>query len=156
MSRALSLAAAALTTLALGGGAAGLASAAEPQTDLADIEDEVMCPICGTTLELSDSPQAERERELIRSLIADGASKQEVKDALVAEYGEDVLAVPDSSGFDLSAWVVPALGIGLGAAGIGLAIARLARRRDGDGDPGPALEPEQDARIDREMRSYDL
>lgn len=146
-------AAAALLSLALLAPAA--AAAAEPQTSLPDIEDEVMCPICGTVLELSDSPQAERERELIRGLIAQGKSKDEVKDALVAEYGRDVLATPDSSGFDLTAWVVPALGIALGVAGVGLAIARLARRSD-DGSPGPEIEPADTARLDRDMSSYDL
>ena len=114
-----------------------------------------MCPICGTTLELSDSPQAERERELIRGLIAEGQSKDEIKDALVAEYGEDVLAVPDSDGFDLTAWMVPALGIALAAAAVGLAIARLGRRRRDEGD-GPAIGAEEDARLDRDMSSYDL
>ena len=39
-------------------------AAAEPQASLPDIEDEVMCPICGTLLQLSDAPQAERERSL--------------------------------------------------------------------------------------------
>ena len=114
------------------------AAAGAQQASLPDIEDEVMCPICGTTLELSDSPQAERERELIRGLIAEGQSKDEIKDALVAEYGEDVLAVPDSDGFDLTAWVVPALGIALAAGG------------------GSGLGAEDDARLDRDMSSYDL
>ncbi|MGB7587413.1 MAG: hypothetical protein WBM00_01755, partial [Solirubrobacterales bacterium] len=41
-----------------------------PRTSLPDIEDEVMCPICGTLLELSDSPQAQRERVFIARLIA--------------------------------------------------------------------------------------
>lgn len=141
--------------LALAALAPAAASAAE-QATLPDIEDEVMCPICGTTLELSDSPQAERERELIRSLIAQGMSKDEIKDALVAEYGEDVLAAPDSEGFDLTAWVIPALGIGLGVAGVGLAIARLARRRDEDSNGGPAIDPGEAARLDRDMSSYDL
>ena len=54
-----------------------------------------MCPVCGTTLELaSDSPQAIREREFIRGLIAEGRTKEEIKDALVAEFGEEVLATP--------------------------------------------------------------
>ena len=143
------LAALAALALALPG------AAAAQEASLTDIEDEVMCPICGTTLELSESPQAEREREFIRLRIEQGQSKEEIKDALVVEYGEDVLAVPDSDGFDLTAWVVPALGIGLAALGVGLAIARLARRRDRD-DAGPLIEPEQDARIDSDMKSYDL
>jgi cytochrome c-type biogenesis protein CcmH len=130
------------------------AAAAAQDVELTDIEDEVMCPICGTTLELSDSPQAERERELIRDLIAEGRSKEEIKDALVAEYGEDVLATPDSEGFDLTAWVVPALGIALAAGAVGLAIARLARRREDDG--GPEIAADEDARLERDMSSYDL
>ncbi len=69
---------------------------AEPRTDLADLEDEVMCPICGTALGLSEAPQADRQREFIRELIAEGRTKDEVKDALVAEYGEEVLAVPEA------------------------------------------------------------
>ena len=131
------------------------AAAGAQQATLPDIEDEVMCPICGTTLELSDSPQAERERELIRGLIAEGRSKDEIKDALVAEYGEDVLAVPDSDGFDLTAWVIPALGIGIAAAAVGFAIARLGRRRDG-GEGSGELEPDEAARLERDMSSYDL
>ena len=141
----------ALTALAL----LAPAAAGAQQASLPDIEDEVMCPICGTTLELSDSPQAERERELIRGFIDDGMTKDEIKDALVAEYGEDVLALPDSDGFDLTAWVIPALGIGIAAILIGLAIARLPRRRDG-GDDGRELEPGDAARLDRDMSSYDL
>ena len=131
------------------------AAAAAQQASLPDIEDEVMCPICGTTLELSDSPQAERERELIRGLIAEGKSKDENMDALVAEYGDDVLAVPDSEGFDLTAWVIPALGIGIAAIVVGLAIARLARRRRSNG-VGRELEPGDEARLERDMSSYDL
>ena len=131
------------------------AAAAAQQASLPDIEYEVMCPICGTTLELSESPQAERERELIRGLIAEGKSKDEIKDAIVAEYGEDVLAVPDSEGFDLTAWVIPALGIGIAALVVGLAIARLARRRRSNG-VGRELEPGDEARLERDMSSYDL
>ena len=54
-----------------------------------------MCPVCGTTLELaSDSPQAIDERETIRELIAEGFTKEEIKDELVAEFGPEVLAEP--------------------------------------------------------------
>ena len=81
---------------------------AEPPADLADISDEVMCVVCGVPLELAtEAPQAQAEREFIRRLIDQGRTKEEVKDALVAEYGENVLAVPGTDGFDLAAWVVP-------------------------------------------------
>ena len=47
-----------------------------PQTTLADIENEVMCPICGTPLALAtEAPQAQRQRAYIERQIADCRSK---------------------------------------------------------------------------------
>ena len=66
------------------------------KTTLAEIEDEVMCPVCGTLLGLAEAPQAERQRVLIRRLIAEGRDKEEIKEILVAEYGPQVLALPAS------------------------------------------------------------
>jgi cytochrome c-type biogenesis protein CcmH len=133
------------------------AAAAEPRADLPDIEDEVMCTICGTLLQLSDSPQAERERVLIRRLIAEGRTKDEIKDALVAEYGEEVLATPDSKGFDLAAWLVPGAVIALAFAAIVFAVARLTRRSR---RAAPAAIPELDAsdreRLERDMSAHEL
>ena len=97
------LAAIGLAFLVLAFPAAALAARAS----LADIEDEVMCPVCGTLLELSDSPQAQRERSYINSLIARDWTKQQIEDALVRQYGPNVLATPSSHGFDLTAWIVP-------------------------------------------------
>jgi len=97
--------------LALGSLAcASPAPAAAPGASLNDIEGEVMCPICGTLLELAESPQAERERALVKRLIAEGKDKSEVEDALVVQYGPAVLALPEGRGFDLSAYLVPAIG----------------------------------------------
>jgi cytochrome c-type biogenesis protein CcmH len=133
------------------------AAAADARADLPDIEDEVMCTICGTLLQLSDSPQANRERALIRRLIDEGRSKDEIKDALVAEYGQEVLATPDSKGFDLAAWLVPGAVIALALAGIVLGVARLTRRSR---DAAPARVPELDAsdreRLERDMSAHEL
>jgi cytochrome c-type biogenesis protein CcmH len=129
---------------------------AQERASLPDIEDEVMCPVCGTVLEHAFAPQAERERELIRTLIAEGKTKDQIKDALVAEYGEDVLAVPDDEGFDLAAWVVPAGGFLAALVAIILALLAVRRRgRDGDAAPEPPLPPDDAARLDAELKRYD-
>jgi cytochrome c-type biogenesis protein CcmH len=126
---------AALLTVALPP-AAGIAASAS----LPDIEDEVMCTICGTTLQLSNSPQAERERVFINDLIAQGKSKDQIKAALVDEYGPEVLAVPSDEGFDLiGGWVLPAAGVLAGAALVGLAARRW--RRDQRRDEAVAATP---------------
>ena len=96
------------------------ASAVEPRASLPDIEDEVMCPTCGTVLAHAFSPQAERQRLFIRSLIEQGRTKEQIKDALVAEFGEDVLATPRDEGFDLIAYLVPMAAVVLAAIGIAL------------------------------------
>jgi cytochrome c-type biogenesis protein CcmH len=133
-----------------------LATAAEPRASLPDIEDEVMCPICGTLLELSDSPQAERERAFIRERIDQGQTKEQIKDALVAEYGDEVLATPSSSGFDLTAWLLPILGLVAALAALVVAALRLSRRRGaGSGSQPQALAPEDAARLERDLSSFE-
>ena len=132
--------------------------AAAPQTSLPDIEDEVMCPICGTLLELSDSPQARREKAFIAEMIAAGKSKAEIKDALVDEYGPVVLAQPEGSGFELSAYLVPAIALAVAAVALAIGVARW-RRHGGDGGTPPAGGPpgdEDSARLDADIARYDL
>jgi len=128
------------------------AAPAGERASLPDIEDEVMCPICGTTLEGAGSaPQAERERELIRDLIAEGKTKEQIKDALVAEYGPDVLAVPDSSGFDLVAWVVPIVGLGIAVATLTVVLVRMRRRGSGGEDAPRKVSDADRRRIDSDL-----
>jgi cytochrome c-type biogenesis protein CcmH len=124
---------------------------------LADIEDEVMCPICGTLLELSEAPQAHRQRVYIAELIAAGRSKGEIKEALVAQYGREVLALPRGSGFDLSAYLVPVIAFIVAAAALALAVVRW-RRAAG---PAAARQPtgpedEEAARLEADIARYDL
>ena len=96
----------AIALLGLSLGVVGDAVAA-PRAELSDIEDEVMCPVCGTPLALSESSSADRERAFIQRRIDEGKDKEQVKRALVAEFGEEVLAMPSGRGFSLTAYVVP-------------------------------------------------
>ena len=141
---------------------------AEPRTSLSDIEDEVMCPICGVPLELAiDAPQAQREREFIRELIAEGKTKEEIKDALVAEFGDEVLAVPETEGFDLAAWLVPGAAILVAAVAILLALRRWRddagraasdepRAGAGDGSAARAEDEDEQRRLDADLARYEL
>src|ERR1700759_4486972 len=83
------------------------AAAQKPKATLADLEDEVMCVECGTPLEVSQSPVANQERAFINQQIAAGKDKRQIKAALVQQYGEQVLAVPDGKGFNAALWAVP-------------------------------------------------
>jgi cytochrome c-type biogenesis protein CcmH/NrfF len=139
------------------------AAAACPQTSVADLEDEIMCPVCGTSLATAgDAPLAVQQRRLIDGLVRQCRSKEQIKDTLVAQYGETVLADPEPEGFDLTAWFVPILGIGAGLTIAGVAALRWRRRRArsqaaGAGVAGAAASggPASD-RLDEDMRRYDL
>ena len=149
----------ALVALACCGAAnAAPAPAPAPQVEISDVEAEVMCPICGTLLELSDSPQADREKRYIAGLIAAGKSKAEIKDALVAEYGSEVLALPEGSGFDLSAYLVPAIAFVVALVALAIGVGRW-RRRGGEqsGAAAPEPPPDEDSeRLDADIARYDL
>jgi cytochrome c-type biogenesis protein CcmH/NrfF len=150
---ALLLAALALALLAPAAGAAEPAS-------LTEIEKQVMCPVCGTLLQLAESPQAQRERVFINRLIDEGKSEEEIKDALVAEYGDEVLALPPDSGFSLSAYVVPIVALLVAAAALAIGVLRWRRAGGSDGDDGaarPAVPSERDSeRLDADLARYDL
>jgi cytochrome c-type biogenesis protein CcmH len=155
MSRTVTVIAAAVALLAL----ASPSLAATPQTNVNDVEGEVMCPICGTLLELAESPQAQRERVLVKHLIAEGKTKAEVKDELVAQYGPAVLALPGGSGFDLSAYLVPVIAFVVAALALAFGVLRWRRAAKPPGPGGtPASGPQgEDAeRLDADLARYDL
>jgi len=139
---------------------AGAAGAADcTKTSVSDLEDEVMCPVCGTSLGLArEAPQARRERAYIARLVKSCRSKDEIKAALVAQFGDRVLALPSKDGFNLSAYVAPVLGILLAGAAIALALVRW--RRAGTTPPGAAaglvpaggIDPADAMRLDEELR----
>ena len=133
------------------------ATGAAPQASLPDIEDEVMCVECGTALNVSTSEVADQERDFIADLIAAGKTKAEIKDALVAEYGPRVLAVPADDGFGITAWLVPLAGA-LAALGLVVLTARRWRGRRSPPAPaedGDALDPDDARRLDAELAAYD-
>lgn len=154
MRRAIALVAAAALL-----GLPAASAAQEPQTSLTDLEDEVMCIVCGVPLELAtEAPQANQERDLILRLVAEGLTKEEIKDRLVAEYGSEVLAVPDNSGFDLAAWVVPGAAIVIAGGAIFVGLRRWRRAGTGaeESAPGVALGDEDSKRLDADLARYDL
>jgi cytochrome c-type biogenesis protein CcmH/NrfF len=136
-----------------------IASASQPRTTLNEIEGEVMCPICGTLLELADSPQAQREKAYVSGLIEEGKTRAQVKDALVAQYGQAVLALPKASGFNLSAYLVPVIGFAIAAAALAVGVLRWRRHEGppGSGPPAASGPTGEDAeRLDADLARYDL
>ena len=132
----------------------GAALAQCPKTSLGDVEDEVMCPVCGTPLGLAtEAPQAIRQRAFIQRLVEQCRSKQEIKAALADEFGEDVLALPSDDGFNLAAYLVPVLAVLAGLAAIALSVVRWRRRPEQE--PAPSA-PASDERLETDLSRYEL
>jgi len=134
--------------------AAPVARASEQHPTQAELEGEVMCPVCGTTLDQSDSPAAQQIKRFIARRIAAGDTKSEIKAKLVANYDDSILAAPPHHGFGLLAWWLPIVGIVAAAALVGFGAWRWSRARE----PAPAavpLDPAVERRIDDELRRYE-
>ena len=138
------------------------AHASEQHPTLADIENEVICPTCHTTIDQSSSPIALRMKAFIRERIAAGDTKTEIKDRLVAQFGESVLAAPPKSGFNLLAWLLPLVGAAIGAGVLAILARRWRRRKPEASEPRAssngraALTPDLDRRVDEELARYDV
>ena len=111
--------------------------ASESRPTQAELEAELVCPTCKTTLDQSNAPVAQRMKRFIARRIAAGDSKSEIKEQLVAQFGKGVLAAPERKGFDLLAWVLPLAGLALGAVAISFLLWRWTRRAE---DELPLLE----------------
>ena len=150
------------------------AQASEQRPRAAELESELVCPVCKATLDTSDAPIARRMKAFIRARIAAGDTKSEIKAALVEQFGPSVLAVPPKRGFDLVAWVLPLAGLLLGLVAVGLLawllplvalaggavavaflVGRWSRRRTADGDDEAPLDPRLERLVDEELARYD-
>jgi cytochrome c-type biogenesis protein CcmH len=142
----------ALAALAL----APAALAGEERPTLAGLEKELVCPTCETTLDMSDAPAANRMRAFIRERIEAGDTKEEIKEQLVAQFGDRVLASPPRRGFNLLAWLLPFAGLLAGGTAVGVLARRWSRARDAErsSDGGGRLDPELERRLDEELDRF--
>lgn len=136
------------------GAETGTAPVARTEATLPQLEDEVMCPVCGTLLGLSRAPAAERQRAFIRRLIGEGKDEEQIKDALVAEYGPQVLALPEDDETDFFVYLVPLVGLVGGA--LLVLLAAVSWRWKGSRGPPVAKRPsgEEADRLDRDLDRF--
>ena len=132
------------------------AAASEERPTAAELESELVCPVCESTLDTSNAPVALRMKAFIRARIAAGDSKSEIKAALVDQFGPSVLAVPPKRGFELVAWLLPLAGLALGAVVVGLLAVPWSRRRaDEPPDEGEPLDPALERSVDDELARFE-
>jgi cytochrome c-type biogenesis protein CcmH/NrfF len=134
--------------------AAAPAVASERHPTMAELEGEVMCPTCHTTLDQSDAPAARQIERYLRARIAAGDSKSAIEAKLVAQFGPAILAAPPHKGFGLLAWWLPPAGLAAAALLVAAAAWRWSRAREpnrSDPPAGELLDPELERRLDEEL-----
>lgn len=112
-----------LLTLTLALLASGLFTAPALAQDTTPSDDEVnaiakqlYCPVCeNTPLDVCPTEACRQWRELIRDMLAEGKSEQEIKDYFVANYGARVLSEPPRTGFNWLVYIIPPVLILAGA-----------------------------------------
>ncbi len=135
-------------------GLPGVARAQEPPRapTVNDVAEELYCPLCsGLTVDVCELEVCADMRAVIAEKLAAGESPEQIKVYFAEQYGQKVLGKPASTGFHLTAWLMPFLVL-IGAASILFA---WLRSRSPALAPAPSpLSPsdEYSARLERELQ----
>ena len=117
-----------------------------------------MCTACREPLAVAQSPEADQERDYIRTLIAQGLTTKQIEQNLVAQYGVGVLGRPPAHGFNLSIYLLPPAILIVGIAIIAVTLPRWRRRtRAATLDPDQSLaplDPLDQERLDKELSQF--
>ncbi len=118
-----------------------------------DISAELRCLVCqNQSIDDSDAPLAHDLRVLVRERLVAGDTDQQVRDFVVARYGEFVLLKPPFSAQTLLLWLMPLL-----ALGAAILILRNAfgsgQKVEGVATPSAKLSPEEQAALDALLKS---
>jgi cytochrome c-type biogenesis protein CcmH len=103
-------------------------AAADPEARAYNLAISLKCPICaGESLAGSQTDLAKDLRTRIDEEIAAGRTDEEIVDAFVAAYGEQILLDPPSTGWGAVLWAAP-----LAVLVVGLIVIVGLRRKDRD------------------------
>ena len=114
------------------------------------IDRMLMCPVCPA--ETIDQAQVEisfQMRAVVREMLADGRSRQEILDFFAESYGPDILAAPPKSGGNLLAWVLPIVAVAVALVAVFFVIRSMTNRgqRLATDGPAPSSTPDPDPNL---------
>jgi cytochrome c-type biogenesis protein CcmH len=139
------------------------AAAAPPRSS---VSDEIMC-LCGCNSVLTNCPHEDcgwgiPAKNYIDQQLSAGATPESLVQYYVNEYGQEVLAAPTKTGFNVAAWVMPFVALVVGGVAIYfLASMWAARRRVAVPVPSTTEhavtrgDEELSHRLDDELRDFD-
>jgi len=80
-----------------------------------EVAKDLYCPVCeNTPLDVCPTKACADWRELVRTKLAAGESKQDIFDYFVRQYGDSALAQPPKTGINFVLWLLPFVAVALG------------------------------------------
>jgi cytochrome c-type biogenesis protein CcmH len=77
---------------------------------------QLFCPVCeNIPLDVCDTEACRQWRDLIRQMLAEGKTEEEIKQYFAENYGVRVLSEPPTEGFNWLAYIVPPVAFLAGA-----------------------------------------
>jgi cytochrome c-type biogenesis protein CcmH len=149
-----------LLALGLSAGSIKLASGSKKPT-LESIGDQVMC-LCGCMATLNHCPHRDcasvaEMRPIIEKEIAEGKDETTILQDLAIRYGVQVLAAPPARGFNLTAWLLPGLGLAFGLSVVVVIVRRWRKPASvAAGVPAKPVDPNLLAALEEEMKASGL
>jgi cytochrome c-type biogenesis protein CcmH len=144
-----------VVALALVAARVAMAGGGDGPPNAADLEAELVCPTCRTTLDQSDAPIARQMKAFVRERIAAGDTAAEIKAQLVEQFGPGVIATPPKRGFHVLVWALPIVAALIGALVAAWLIRRWSRGREREEDLPEGLDPADERRLDEELARFE-
>ncbi|HXB51143.1 MAG TPA: cytochrome c-type biogenesis protein [Rhizomicrobium sp.] len=124
------LLAASLGSAALAAPVAGTFSSQAMETRARALQRQLRCLVCqGESIDESQAPLAAELRQLVREQMADGRSDSQIKQFLVARYGDFILMEPPLQPDTYFLWLAPFVVL-LGAGGVAYWVIRRSKPAD--------------------------
>lgn len=117
--------------------------------------DRLKSPYCPGMLEVCSSGGGAALRDSIEMLADDGWAADSIVAWVLANHGEDLLALPPMRGKALVAWVVPPLAVLMGLGLVILALQRMRRSRPSRAALEHDLSPEDEEQLREALRELE-
>lgn len=80
-----------------------------------EVAKDLFCPVCeNTPLDVCPTQACADWRELIRTQLAEGKTREDVHEYFARQYGDGVLSDPPKRGFNALLWIFPVTAVVLG------------------------------------------
>jgi cytochrome c-type biogenesis protein CcmH len=124
------------------------------------IASQLYCPVCeNTPLDVCPTEACRQWRDLIRQMIAEGRTEDEIKQYFVEHYGARVLSEPPRTGLNWLVYIIPPMVILAGAFFLFRALKEWTKPATASAGPGPTpsdIEPTRKddyvARLEEELK----